>query len=110
MPLSNAETPRTKADPVDPTHQARALGHQAGPGLRSSPRPADTIEEAQGTVPRAEPADTYMVDSGGDVTPDDRPDGAHHPVTDQPERGRAALFGIIGLGILALIAIVVFTR
>lgn len=49
-----------------------------------------------------------MVDSGGYVTPDDQPDAAPHPVTDQAERGRAALVGITALGVLALIAIVVF--
>ncbi|MEL6644893.1 MAG: hypothetical protein AAFQ79_13245 [Pseudomonadota bacterium] len=105
MSARNAAIARPKADQVDPTHQARALRHEAGPGLRSSPRPADMIEDAQRPTPRAEPADTYLVDSGGEISADP----ADHPVTDQPKRGRAALVGIIGLGVIALIGIAVFS-
>lgn len=106
MASSNASMQRPKADPVDPTHQTLTRAHRAG--LQSSPRPAETVDTGPRPIPRAEPADTYMVDSGGDVVPNAHPDAAHHPVTDQPKKGRAALFGFIGLGVLALIAIIVF--
>ncbi|MEL6798950.1 MAG: hypothetical protein AAFO80_03655 [Pseudomonadota bacterium] len=113
MANNTARKPRPKADPVDPTHLARP--HKTQPAAA----PLGTDSEAGGhrptPVPREEPADTYMVNSDGEVRAGPGDAGAQDTprVLDNPQnsprQGRTALIGGIVAGLVILLLIFAFS-
>lgn len=114
--MANGTASRRKEDLSvdDPTSYARAHGERRREEPAAAPMETDN-EAGAGSVPRREPADTYVVDSAGDVRAgpgdagkQDAPQVMDQPPKDPPRR-MGAVVGLFAAGAVVLALVYLFT-